>query len=141
MDQQLPCYPHLPHPLPPCCCHLCHGRLRHCHLAEAGHAGYRVADGVREHAAHGAGVYSFFRDAECAVATAFVAPADAPAVRFVLPFTAWLKGRDGIRSVINRRGDGVDATHKVGRLSAHDPAHDAAVRFAVAGGSGVTALD
>jgi len=68
-----------------------------------GFVGYRVLPGVRQHEAHGVGVYSFFRDAEVWASAGIRAPA-AVERSFVSPFSRHLDGNGGISSVINGKG-------------------------------------
>jgi hypothetical protein len=69
--------------------------------------GYRVNEEVKDHLVVGAGIYSFMRDYDVKVKTAFVAPETAI---FVNPFTFFLNGKGGIKSVLNGKGDEVSLT-------------------------------
>lgn len=77
---------------------------------DKGYVGYRVAEGVTEHVAAGAGVYSFFRDYEVTVETAISCP---PAVEagFKFPMTKFLKGKGSIATIINGKGAAIDKNH------------------------------
>merc|ERR1711865_532408 len=72
-------------------------------FCDPGYSGYKVAQGVQEHAAYGIGVYSYFRDHQCLVPSAILAP-DLPGVTFTNTFTKQLNGYGGILSILNGRG-------------------------------------
>eukprot|EP00930_Biecheleria_cincta_P016375 TRINITY_DN13343_c0_g1_i4.p1 TRINITY_DN13343_c0_g1~~TRINITY_DN13343_c0_g1_i4.p1 ORF type:complete len:706 (+),score=98.70 TRINITY_DN13343_c0_g1_i4:101-2218(+) len=72
-------------------------------------SGYTVAASVKSHEGLGLGVYSFFRDHECIVESAFRAP-ETDGVRFTNIFARYLNGYSGIRHVLNHRGGGAMGT-------------------------------
>lgn len=67
------------------------------------YVGYRVQPTVCAHRAVGVGVYSYFRDYECRVKTAFAGPRSD---MFEEPFTVRLEANNGICSVLNGAGSG-----------------------------------
>ena len=67
-------------------------------FGDKGYAGYRVAAAVKKHKGEAIGIYSYFRDYECLVPAAIVAPYT-DEVLFANAFTKKLRGHDGILSV------------------------------------------
>ena len=67
-------------------------------FGDRGFAGYRVDAAVKAHECVAPGIYSFFRDYECLVPAAIVAP-DTDEVTFMNAFTKKLRGHEGILSV------------------------------------------
>jgi len=72
--------------------------------ADRGYCGYEVDKNVQTHEAYGVGVYSFFRDSEVFVPMGIRTPSR-PGVKFVNPFTKYLNGHGGIKSIINGVGE------------------------------------
>lgn len=73
-------------------------------------SGYLVEGGVRDHEAHGVGLYSFFRDHEVVVRTAIKTP---PGARVVNAFTRFLDGKGEIASVHNGAGEAATTFHRL----------------------------
>ena len=71
-------------------------------FGDPGYAGYRVADGVTQHAGYGIGVYHFFRDYAITVPTGIVAPSTAT---FVSPVVVYLNGLGKVNHVLNDKGE------------------------------------
>jgi len=67
-------------------------------FGDKGFAGYRVDAAVKRHEGFGLGIYSYFRDYECLVPAAIVAP-DTDEVTFANAFTKKLRGHEGILTV------------------------------------------
>ena len=67
-------------------------------FGDRGFAGYRVDRAVKKHECVAPGIYSFFRDYECLVQAAIVAP-DTAEVTFMNAFMKKLRGHEGILSV------------------------------------------
>ena len=67
-------------------------------FGDKGYTGYRVDAAVKKHEGLALGVYSYFRDYECLVPAAIVAP-DTAGVSFANAFTKKLRGHEGILSV------------------------------------------
>ncbi|MFZ5941233.1 MAG: adenylyl cyclase [Bacteroidota bacterium] len=83
------------------------------HDTVLGYASYKVADHVTSHEAVGLGIYSYFRDAAITEDNAMVVPPVVEAgVRHIMTF--WLNGNEQSRigSVINGKGEAVDAGHR-----------------------------
>ena len=68
-------------------------------FGDKGFAGYRVDRAVKKHEGLALGVYSYFRDYECLVPAAIVAP-DTAEVTFTNAFKKKLRAHEGILSVI-----------------------------------------
>jgi hypothetical protein len=71
---------------------------------DKGYAGYRVADNVKVHEAHGIGVYHYFRDTVVRVKSAIVCPA-ALESSFIAPLAVFLNGLGRVDHVLNMMGD------------------------------------
>jgi hypothetical protein len=71
-----------------------------------GYTGYRVASNVQNHAAYGAGVYSFFRDHAVTTANGFISGTGSN-VTFTNPLTVFLNGLGQITHVWNGKGSTV----------------------------------
>jgi hypothetical protein len=80
------------------------------------YCGYRVHDDVDEHLSIGSGLYSFFRDEDCFVESAIVAP-DKDKIVFVNPFTKFLTGKGGIKSVLNNKGGSMGAHESLAKIA------------------------
>jgi hypothetical protein len=72
-------------------------------FGDKGYAGYRVAPGVKKHAAWGVGVYCFFESHNVTTTSGIVCP---PALEssFTNSLTVKLNGNGGIKHVINDKG-------------------------------------
>ncbi|WP_312348409.1 hypothetical protein [Actinomyces sp.] len=84
-----------------------------------GYASYRVADGVRTHAATGLGVYSFFdptRVSEPSVAASAVQVPDAPGVSVTSAVSVFLDGIGGITNIVNDEGGAVSSAGPTSRF-------------------------
>jgi hypothetical protein len=89
-------------------------------FCDLNYVGYRVDEGVRNHRGIGMGVYSYFRDYECLVQSAFRAPEN-EGVQFENIFTRYLTGNSGILHVLNDRGKGtMGSWSQMGRLPNSD---------------------
>lgn len=73
--------------------------------ANKGYHSYRVADNVKRHLSHGAGVYSYFRDHSVTMDTGIKAPSGS-GIKFYNAFNKMLNGRGGISHVLNSQGGG-----------------------------------
>lgn len=84
-----------------------------------GYPGYKVADPVKTHAAHGLGIYSYFRRASVLAHTAIEAP-ETPGVRFQNMIVVRLgrsQPNSGFRHTLNDRGEGTTTTEMSTRLT------------------------
>jgi len=89
-------------------------------FCDLNYAGYRVDKGVKNHRGVGMGVYSYFRDYECLLKSAFQAP-ETEGVKFENIFTRYLTGNSGILHVLNDRGQGaMGSWAQMGRLPSSD---------------------
>merc|ERR1712232_1043916 len=73
-------------------------------FGDKGYTGYRVGSHVREHVAHGVGVYHFFRDHAVKVKSAIVVPASLEGF-FESPVAVYLNGKGVVEHVLNNKGD------------------------------------
>ena len=73
-------------------------------FGDMGYVGYRVVEGVQEHVAFGAGVYTFFRDHPVTVATGISVP-EAVESSFVAPLGVFLNGLGTLSHVLNKHGN------------------------------------
>lgn len=73
--------------------------------ASKGYHAYHVADNVKNHLSHGAGVYSYFRDHSVTMDTGIKAPSGG-GIKFYNAFNKMLNGRGGISHVLNSQGGG-----------------------------------
>ena len=74
-------------------------------FGDKGYTGYRVDRAVKKHECVAPGIYSYFRDYECLVSAAIVAPATAE-VSFTNAFKKKLRAHEGILSVIRYEAAG-----------------------------------
>jgi len=74
--------------------------------ADAGFAGYKVADTVKTHSAWGTGVYSYFRDHTVVINSGIKAPKTG-SVTFHNALSVFLNGKGQINHVINDEGNAV----------------------------------
>ena len=78
---------------------------------------YSVDDSVATHDLSGAGVYSFFRDHNVTVDTAFRHPTTTGSgIRMTNLLTRFLNGKGTIRSVVNMKGNPVTERHRMSRV-------------------------
>lgn len=85
---------------------------------DQGYVGYRVAEGVTKHEAHGVGVYHYFRDYNVTSKSGIVCP---PALEssFISPLSVYLNGGGTVNHVINGNGNATGPSEPDSSPGAH----------------------